>query len=810
MTHMRYVRLFLICSVFLLLPLLSHAKTIEAEADFTAWSGYWWSTNGGGLANGYGSWGEPAPLEKFEQLTLGHYPDQATNWELENHYDPGAPDWFGQCHAWASAAATENIDIVPSVIDHILFRVGDKKGLLTASHHDDPAVRVAGDAVSFHAFLLKYILQARRGFVADLGGTGEAWFYPIYRFSMNISETSSTQIVRCQIWYADDQVKPDFQGTVEHSASYEYQLDLNAAGEIVSGQWLGASVNNHPKSAFYPLSPQAANPYIDYSTIKYVATHRDDELESPHSVRLPQGIHTLVSLDEDSYYIDCLAGDLLLLNFTQMDDVSELANIVLKDDQGTIWYDAPLDGTAAIRIPVTTDSRFTLTVSRSDYMNSGIYQLQCEVSSPQDVIQPSLRKGSAWNGFALTNASNHAVKDVSVVSCDDQGRPLSTFLGPVDLLPGEKKMFTLSSFSVPLHEQGQSDTLRIVHGADLQTVFLGGDWQLNMSGFGPDTPVVSRFVIPDTSSMFDVLKAIDFGILNRGRQSQSLTLHLYSQQGFSLGSRSEVISPLTVKTYSESNNPFSASIDNGWYLVDGSSVSLQGFTNWRKGLQQYESMPGLSDFGTMFSVPHLAVDTVWNTQLTLINTTSQFNSVTCHLLQDGIYAEESIILAPYEKCVLTLGKELFASISPADLSQSALEIRSAGEMTGYFTYQEAQANARIPLVASRCIANSLIVPHVASDDYWWTGIALSNLTTQSTQLTLTPYNASGQPLSAAAVSRTINRQSKDVFALRSVFVPSVLAEMAWLEIDSTVPVNGLVLYGGAPGDVVSGYVLKKK
>lgn len=810
MTRVTRCYLVIFFSIFLFFPCLSDAKIIEAQADFTPWSGYWWSTNGGGLANGYGTWGEPSPLGKYEQFTLGSYPWQASEWELNNHFDPNAPAWYGQCHAWASAASFENIDIVPSVINDILFRVGDKKGLLTACHHDDPAVRAPGDAVSFHTFLLQYLLEGHRAFVADLGGATEAWFYPIYRFSMDISETSSSQLVRCQVWYADDLVAPDFKGTVEHTAYYEYRLDLNSKGEIVAGEWLNASVNTHPKSVFYPLSPQAANPFIDYSKIKNIAMDRDDQLESLSTVRLPQGKHTLVLLNEDSYFIDCSSGELLLLDFKKLDNASEYAQIVLVDDHGTKWLDAPLTDSISLKVPVAEDSRFTLTVSRSDYADPGIYQVLCEVGSDLDVFQPSLRKGSAWNGFALTNSSDHVVSNVSIVASDSDGRPLRTFLGPVAFQPGEKKMFTLSSFLVPLHEQGLSSSLKITHGTELQTLFLGGDWNQNMSGFGPDRPISSRLVFPDTSSMFDASKAVSFGVLNRSQQALSVNYKLYSQQGLPLGSRSKVISPLAIENYSESTNPFNTSIDNGWYVVTAGSAAMQGFTEWRMGLQQFESIPGLSDFGVKFNIPHLAVDSVWSTQLTLINMTDQPNSVTCRLLQGGVYSEDAVVLAPYEKKRLTLGTQLFSSVPPDVLSQSALDLTADSEMTGYFTYQEPQSNVSIPLIAPRCASTSLIIPHVVSDDYWWTGVALCNLSLQEITVTMTPYDVSGRPLFVVPVTRTINRQSKDVFSMRSIFSAAVLSETAWVQVEGSGSVNGLVLYGGLPGDVLSGCVMQHK
>jgi len=488
--------------VFILTVLPSSAELLEAEAGHISWSGYWWSTVGGGLVNGYGTFDEPAPMEKYELLTLGRYPDQATSWESVYHFDPDAESWHGQCHAWASAAAYENIDIVPSVIDSILFRVGDKKGLLTASHYQDSAIHGAGDPETFHAFLLNYLYENKRAFVADLGSSSEAWFYPIYRFSMTTDQQAATLNVHVQVWYADDQVHPDFQGTVEKSTSYDYSLELNGAGEVVDGEWLDGSVASHPKALFYPLSPKSDNPYLDYTTIKDIAVHRDDELESSAPILLPQGDHDLILLDIDEYYLDCKSGDTLKIIIEKNDTLDQNAFVTLVDEFGNTWLSSYLQDSLVANVTINSDSRFFLNVSLAEYSSSGIYKIHAEIISPSDVLQPSLRRGSAWNGCVVTNNSGDIVYDVSLVGCDMFGRPVIPLKPPVDLQPGEKLLFTLGMLDIPSHKNGLIYSLKLTNGSLVDALFLGGDSSHNMSGFYNNVPAAQKLVIPDTVVLY--------------------------------------------------------------------------------------------------------------------------------------------------------------------------------------------------------------------------------------------------------------------------------------------------------------------
>ena len=195
----------------------------------------------GGLGTGLDYRGRPAPLEKYNLLTTGMTAGRALTEYLAAHYDPIAPGWYGLCAYWARAACYEHVDVLPSSENNIVFRVGDKKGLLTLAHNND--IGLLGNGVQpevFHLWLLKYIKDERKAFVADLWAGEEVWSYPIYKYDMESSRSGNVESVSVTVYFADDAVEPDYRGTQVHIYHYTYDLFLDGNGAITGGEWTGA------------------------------------------------------------------------------------------------------------------------------------------------------------------------------------------------------------------------------------------------------------------------------------------------------------------------------------------------------------------------------------------------------------------------------------------------------------------------------------------------------------------------------------------------------------------------------------------
>lgn len=50
--------------------------------------------------------------------------------------------------------------------------------------------------------------------------------------------------------------------------TYHYVLELDAAGAVIGGEWLGASNLNHPDFVWLPVAPRGGNPHIDIDEVR--------------------------------------------------------------------------------------------------------------------------------------------------------------------------------------------------------------------------------------------------------------------------------------------------------------------------------------------------------------------------------------------------------------------------------------------------------------------------------------------------------------------------------------------------------------
>ena len=174
----------------------AHAETHEASSR--PWSGYWWPDTQGGLGTGQDYRSSPAPLEKYDLLTTGASSGTALSAYLDTHYNPDTTAWFGLCAYWARAACYEHIDVFPSSENNIIFRVGDKKGLLTLAHNSDVLDLADGSAPEeFHFWLLKYIKDQGKAFVADLDAGEQVWSYRSTNTRCKLPKTETSNRSRC-------------------------------------------------------------------------------------------------------------------------------------------------------------------------------------------------------------------------------------------------------------------------------------------------------------------------------------------------------------------------------------------------------------------------------------------------------------------------------------------------------------------------------------------------------------------------------------------------------------------------------------
>ena len=610
------VSLWVSLCVSLCLVSLSTAEMHEAEN--VPWSGYWWPSIHGGLATGKDYRGHPAPLEKYDQLVQGTYPGLSANWYTAKYYDKNALSWFGLCWNWAQAATYENIEFFPSSENNILFRVGDKKGILTAANTANFVESENGSSPAvFHYWLLNYIQDQGKAFVADLDPGGELWSYPVYRFEATSSRRSGSEAVTVTIYYADDMVPPDYMGTQVRKKTYTYTLTVTGEGAITGGQWTGGSVADHPQGLTYVLEAASGTPYLDYDRAVAIARSADDFLEGDDRVAtsISPGTYNLVLMNEDAYKIDCLAGDTVSLSIKRLAGSGEDMLVSVRDSAG-----AEIDD-YRISAYKHTDSEpyhltipggappYTLTIGQDSYLDPNVYVLTMDVDKAFQQQVPYI-PSFMWSGFAVTNPTDKPVSRVFMTSYDNEGEPVHTGLGPITLKPGEKRVFLLNQLPWRKHEFGMIDRVMLKGDGFLNFVNLFGDTSgQSMSSFTQPLPQDDRIILPGAVTPPRSGQKVFAQILNPSGEDADVMLKLFSGSGALIKQVNTTIAAGNKLSIQPGRAPFHYSMSNtDWIEVSNSSGSLMsGFQAVSdSGAAEVVAMPEVTS--TRKIIPHIPPD----------------------------------------------------------------------------------------------------------------------------------------------------------------------------------------------------------
>jgi hypothetical protein len=262
----------------LLLPAAAPAQSDAGHARFTPWSGYWWPHRRGGITR---------PLNRYGRY-VGNF--QALDWERQKHPAAGAGKWFGFCHAWSASAVMDPEPTRPRRVrtpggGFVTLSVGDQKGLLAAMHAADPShsygqrsetndpsrpeyIDLTPDQL-WH-YLALYVKQQGIPLIMDLEPGREVWNYPVYGYKVHYAGTGGSDYRgRITIWYAEDNVGPNFVGTKVGSRTYHCTFKMRGGTVVMgSGRWVGPSIRNHPDFAWYPYVRKPENPYVDVGQVR--------------------------------------------------------------------------------------------------------------------------------------------------------------------------------------------------------------------------------------------------------------------------------------------------------------------------------------------------------------------------------------------------------------------------------------------------------------------------------------------------------------------------------------------------------------
>lgn len=215
--------------------------------------------------------------------------------------------WFGICHAWAPAAIMVPEPKKPVTYNGVTFKVSDIKALISLSYTNAVQTKFLSGRCNekgadleydeygrpknracmntnpgtFHVVATNMLGVQKKSFVEDKTFDYQVWNQPVrgYKVLQNTSvsaaqantlitatgseyvfndEAKSFHHIKMRFEYIVEpaqNIGGNLSGVIDtftHHDVYEYVLELDGAGDIIGGEWVGASKKNHPDFLWTP------------------------------------------------------------------------------------------------------------------------------------------------------------------------------------------------------------------------------------------------------------------------------------------------------------------------------------------------------------------------------------------------------------------------------------------------------------------------------------------------------------------------------------------------------------------------------
>lgn len=815
-----FVCLIVLAGYFFFVPTRGFSETLSGEAAFVPWSGFWWPRSSGKLIFGYN--GHPSPLEKYDLFTSAYYPANATRWEIENVFASSALSWAGYCHAWANASILEDIDFSASVHRGIFFAVGDKKGLMTLCHAEDPQVlaNCMDDPSVFHRYLLEYIGEGGLSIVADLNSTEAVWSYPVYRYEMDLTPRNlfedgvlvAVDDITCKIYYAGDFVDPDFEGTDVKISIYSYRLYKDGNGSYTHGEWTGSLSENHPEWVWIPVSQQAKNPYLDYDTIREISLSQDDETEG--DINLVPGHYPLIVYpgEEDCFSVDLPAQS--SINFSialdSQNPLTSTAGYALTCAGETIFSGEITDSSQSFSVDHTDACAYQFIVQPGDSNETGVFiRFYWDIIFAENAYLLDIKNNYYWMGLGIGNYNYSDTNRYYITYMTEAGFPLGSVPG-ASHIDGNANWTGVLERDLPFDyfSEGEPSIVRITSEYPLSILEIIGD---ENALSGPPIEYASwsgeerTWVIPLLTRMFGSIQNSKMFFYNPHGEEISGQVEYYSAGGDFNGEEEWAVPANGFQTYHSGFYPGNRDIA-GWGVISDPSGRLLGKVEIDTGVDKRDELP-LLETGTTFWLPNIASEDGWETRLHLFNVSDYGTDVTLTCI-NGEHENKTIVVshAAHEKQELVMDG-LFWEMSEDEASASWVLINASSPIAGFISHGYSDVSlASFPLFTEELFSSTKRLCHVASDDVWWTGIVLLNTDTASVELNFMGYDSDGNEV--AGTTRSIDGMKKMTTLVRWLF-PDEPDMVKSLRIEATMPVIGYVVYGNhGDFDLLSGVVLE--
>ncbi len=252
--------------------------------------------------------GAKSPLQKYDDAFHAGE-NKASAWERKYHTT--GPEWAGHCNGFAATAQRHPIEPSKDVVrGGVTFAAKDIKALLAEVHMNadyeflggnrcetdigslptpdsrkDPTVMGECEDINpatMHAAITNWIGRMRHTLIMDIYTGEQVWNYPLYKYAVLQKDSITAQqaaqyvdngtnykfnpqavkfaYVHTKLTYAEATRKEILGQLIPKEMDLTYVLEMNAAGELIGGEWAGAqSRKYHPDFIWVALEPIEPN-----------------------------------------------------------------------------------------------------------------------------------------------------------------------------------------------------------------------------------------------------------------------------------------------------------------------------------------------------------------------------------------------------------------------------------------------------------------------------------------------------------------------------------------------------------------------
>ena len=241
---------------------------------------------------------------------------------------------------------------------------------------------------------------------------------------------------------------------------------------------------------------------------------------------------------------------------------------------------------------------------------------------------------------------------------------------------------------------------------------------------------------------------------------------------------------------------FTNHFDIGYIIFDTDSAAVQGYTKFYQAGSHRAAIPAVKEVNSSnIYISHIASTADWWTGVSLVNTTSAPKQLT--ITFNNGQSRQITLNANQHRAFMI--ESLFNNQPQPDL-QSAVITNASGVIGLELFGSKGGAIQMDGILLTDKTASTIYYPHVASNDYWWTGIVAYNPSELACTITITPYSAQGTPL--PPLTLPIPGKGKYIGVVSNLGLP---VETAWFRINSTRPLSGFELFATVDGKQLAAY-----